>query len=102
MSRNTCLVTGGAGFIGYAISSALADRFDRVVALDNLHPQVHARRRRPRALDRRVELVVGDVTDRAIWDTILDDVAPRTVVHLAAETAPASRCSRPRATRTST
>jgi dTDP-L-rhamnose 4-epimerase len=86
MSRNTCLVTGGAGFIGCAISSALADRFDRVVALDNLHPQVHARRRRPRALDRRVELVVGDVTDRAIWDTILDDVAPRTVVHLAAET----------------
>jgi len=86
MSRNTCLVTGGAGFIGCSISSALADHFDRVVALDNLHPQVHPRRRRPRALDRRVELIVGDVTDRAIWDTILDDVAPRTVIHLAAET----------------
>jgi len=34
-------VTGGAGFIGCALSSTLPDHFDRVVAMDNLYPQVH-------------------------------------------------------------
>jgi len=86
MTHGTCLVTGGAGFIGCAISSSLAQHFDRVVALDNLHPQVHSQRRRPQALDRRVELVIGDVTDREAWDAILDDLAPSVVIHLAAET----------------
>ena len=84
--RGTCLVTGGAGFIGCSASRMLADRFDRVVALDSLHPQVHPRRRRPQALDRRVELVVGDVTQPAVWDALLEQVAPRVVLHLAAET----------------
>ena len=37
----TCLVTGGAGFIGCALSRLLPEHFDRVVAIDNLHPQVH-------------------------------------------------------------
>lgn len=86
MSQGTCLVTGGAGFIGCAISSQLAGRFRNVVALDNLHPQVHARQRRPAALDRRVKLVLGDVTDANCWDCLLDDIAPDFVVHLAAET----------------
>ncbi len=83
---STCLVTGGAGFIGCALSSALADNFDRVVALDNLHPQVHPVRRRPAALDARVEFVEGDVTSAATWDSLLADVHPTTVIHLAAET----------------
>lgn len=68
------------------MSEALADAFDRVVALDNLHPQVHARPERPAALDPRVELVVGDVTDPAAWERLLADVTPDVVVHLAAET----------------
>ena len=81
-----CLVTGGAGFIGCALSAELADHYDRVVALDNLHPQVHATGERPAALDERVELVRGDVTSAADWDALLDDVHPTSVVHLAAET----------------
>jgi dTDP-L-rhamnose 4-epimerase len=82
----TCLVTGGAGFIGCALSGPLADRFDRVVALDNLHPQIHADQARPAALDERVELVRGDVTSASDWDALLADVRPHTIVHLAAET----------------
>lgn len=85
-SERVCLVTGGAGFIGCALSTSLADAFDRVVALDNLHPQVHASPVRPAALDERVELVVGDVTDPAQWDALLAEVRPTAVVHLAAET----------------
>ena len=82
----TCLVTGGAGFIGCALSGGLADRYDRVVAVDGLHPQVHAVAARPDALDPRVELVHGDVTEPAVWDTVLAEVRPQAVVHLAAET----------------
>lgn len=82
----TAIVTGGAGFIGCAISPALADAFDEVIAVDNLHPQIHADRERPAALDERVLLVVADVTDPAAWDALLADVTPDVVIHLAAET----------------
>lgn len=85
-ARGTCLVTGGAGFIGCALSGPLADRYDRVVALDNLHPQVHARQARPERLDPRVDLVRGDVTVAGDWDAVLADVEPDIVFHLAAET----------------
>jgi len=82
----TCLVTGSAGFIGCATSTGLADAFDRVVAVDVLHPQIHPEAVRPDALDPRVELVVGDVTDEAVWDALLADARPDVVLHLAAET----------------
>lgn len=84
--NNTVLVTGGAGFIGCALSGALADAFKRVVVVDNLHPQIHEGGHRPRELDSRVELVIGDVTDAAMWDRLLSEVTPDIVVHLAAET----------------
>lgn len=83
---NTCLVTGGAGFIGCALSTDLMDRFERVVMVDNLHPQIHAEPQRPTALDSRCELIVADICDPATWDTLLPDFAPETIVHLAAET----------------
>lgn len=83
---NSCLVTGGAGFIGCALSPFLAQRFDRVVAIDNLHPQVHSRAQRPPALHPQVELVVGDVADATVWDQVLEQVKPQVIVHLAAET----------------
>lgn len=82
----TCVVTGGAGFIGCAVSASLAERFEQVVAMDNLHPQVHADQARPSALDPRVELLRGDVTVASDWDRLLDDVTPDVIVHLAAET----------------
>lgn len=84
--EETVLVTGGAGFIGTTMSADLVRTFGRVVALDNLHPQVHARPERPADLAEGVELVVGDVTDPAAWDALLADVRPDVVVHLAAET----------------
>ena len=82
----TVLVTGGAGFIGCALSEGLTRTFGRVVALDNLHPQIHASRTRPAALASGVELVVGDVTDAAAWDALLPELKPDVVIHLAAET----------------
>jgi dTDP-L-rhamnose 4-epimerase len=82
----TCLVTGGAGFIGCAISSLLKTQFDRVVVLDNMHPQIHPTPDRPAKLDRSAELVVGDVTLRETWDALLPRIKPDVVIHLAAET----------------
>lgn len=86
MAKQVCLVTGGAGFIGCALSAKLADRFDRVLAIDNLHPQVHPTNKRPDALDSRVEFVHGDVTEQSTWDGILAEIKPAVVIHLAAET----------------
>ena len=82
----TALITGGAGFLGCSLAGRLLARFDRVVALDSLHPQIHPTRSRPDALDHRVELVVGDVIDTDVWDRVLTEVQPAAVVHLAAET----------------
>ncbi len=63
------LITGGAGFIGSHLADELLRRGCRVRVLDNLSPQVHgADRQRPAYLDDRVELVVGDVRDRAAVD----------------------------------
>lgn len=82
----TVIVTGGAGFIGAALSSGLVDAYNRVVVVDNLSPQVHACGERPALLDPRVELVVGDVREPGVWESVLSECRPDVVVHLAAET----------------
>src|SRR5262245_41204966 len=75
------LITGGAGFIG----SFLADRFlelgHRVRVLDNLDPQVHPTGG-PGYLAREVEVVVGDIRDRARCAEAVADAD--VVVHAAA------------------
>ena len=81
-----CIVTGGAGFIGCAISAGLAAKFDRVIAVDMLHPQVHALPQRPAALAAGVELIHADITYPDTWNALLASTTPDTVVHLAAET----------------
>lgn len=75
-----CVVTGGAGFIGCAIAQGLLARFDHVIALDSLHPQIHPTRQRPAALPDGVELFVGDVTDPNAWKNLLHRVEPAAIV----------------------
>lgn len=82
----TVLVTGGAGFIGCALSSQLADAADRWVVVDSMHPQVHPSTAKPEALHHAAELIVGDVTSARDWDGVLASVKPDTVFHFAAET----------------
>ncbi|WP_312738966.1 NAD(P)-dependent oxidoreductase [Stenotrophomonas sp.] len=84
--QKAVIVTGGAGFIGCALSAQLKAFGLPIVAVDNLHPQIHAESRRPDALDADVELIVGDVTEAATWEKVLDRWHPSIVVHLAAET----------------
>src|SRR4051794_35005332 len=69
------LITGGAGFIGSHLSDELLAHGYQVRVLDTLDPQVHGEgRRRPEYLAKDVELVVGDVCDRAKVDEALKGV----------------------------
>jgi dTDP-L-rhamnose 4-epimerase len=86
MTQKKCLVTGGAGFIGCALSDRLASISSEVVVIDSLHPQIHATGERPKALNNDCELVVGDICDPIVWDKLLNRFKPDVVVHLAAET----------------
>ncbi|MBC7761028.1 MAG: NAD-dependent epimerase/dehydratase family protein [Candidatus Saccharibacteria bacterium] len=80
------LVTGGAGFIGCALSQKLADSAEEWVVLDSMHPQVHQNAQPPADLHKRARLVVGDVTNPSDWDSVLATLKPDVVIHLAAET----------------
>lgn len=77
------LITGGAGFIGSHLADELLRHGYVVRALDNLTPQVHGEgQRRPAYLSPDVELVVGDVRERAAVERALENVDA--VFHFAA------------------
>src|SRR3954469_4996959 len=79
----TVLITGGGGFIASHCASLLLRHNYRVKALDNLDAQIHGQDRRPPSyLDRRVELVVGDIRSPKTIRRALADVD--FVIHLAA------------------
>lgn len=59
----TCLVTGGAGFIGSHVATALVKRGDRVRVLDNLCTGFRENLDHVRD---EVELIEGDVRDEAV------------------------------------
>ena len=81
MTPRTILLTGGAGFIGSHLASALVDRGHRVRILDVLDPQVHGPdSRRSEALD--VEMMRGDLLDPEALGCALNGV--EVVFHLAA------------------
>lgn len=93
LAQKQVLVTGGAGFIGCAVSQRLAAQCARYVVIDVLHPQVHLARSRPSRLHEAAELVVADVTEETAWDNCLSDFHPDIVIHLAAETGTAQSLS---------
>ena len=77
------LITGGAGFIGSHCAAALLRSGYRVRALDSLDPQIHGPERKPPSyLDRRVELLVGDIRSTKTLRRALSGVD--VVLHLAA------------------
>ena len=76
------LITGGAGFIGAHVSERLIAQGHNVRVLDSLIDQVHGGATRPEYLNPEVELVRGDVRDRAAVDAALAGVDR--VLHLAA------------------
>lgn len=75
----TCLVTGGAGFIGSHIAERLVQLGHRVRAVDNLSS---GKRSNLAHLDGRIEVVVGDVSDPEVCRRVVEGVA--VVFHVAA------------------
>jgi UDP-glucose 4-epimerase len=71
------LVTGGAGYIGSAVAEELLQVGNEVVVFDNLS---HGHRQ---AVPKNAELVVGDLSDRAALDSVLQSRVDA-VIHLAA------------------
>ncbi len=76
------LVTGGAGFIGSHMVDALIERGYEVRILDSLTPQVHPDGQWPKYINRKAELIHGDVRERDIvkWaiqgvDAVIHDAA---------------------------
>ena len=72
------LVTGGAGYIGSVVGAQLIAAGHRVTVLDNLN------RGHREAAPASAELVTGDVSDRALLDTVFTRRKVDAVVHLAA------------------
>ena len=73
------LVTGGAGFIGSHIATALVERGDSVKVLDNLST---GNKQNLVHLNGKVELIEGDVQDAALVERAMDGV--EVVYHQAA------------------
>ncbi|KIP86124.1 NAD-dependent dehydratase [Stenotrophomonas maltophilia] len=85
--KDCILITGGAGFIGSALSHLLRAEDPRpIVAMDVMHPQVHRSGKRPPELHEDVHLIVSDICEPESWTVFLSEWRPSLVIHLAAET----------------
>jgi UDP-glucose 4-epimerase len=77
------LVTGGSGFIGSHLVDALLERGDEVVALDNL--STGRRENLAAAIERGAKLVVEDIRDAETTGSLVNEVKPDVIFHLAAQ-----------------
>jgi len=79
------LITGGAGFIGSNIARKLISNGHNITILDNFLPQIHGDKAGlPADLIGKVELIKGDVIDKAVFYQALN--GKNAVIHYAAET----------------
>jgi len=68
---SSCLVTGGAGFIGSSLARALVARGDRVRVIDNLSS---GRRENLADISKDLELIEADIRDEAALEGALDGI----------------------------
>jgi dTDP-L-rhamnose 4-epimerase len=86
VNQKNVLVTGGAGFLGCALSQRLAPHCNRFLVVDNLLSQIHPLQARPEKLHPKAELLVADVANADSWSNLFCQFRPEIVLHLAAET----------------
>lgn len=82
---NKILITGGAGFIGTNVARVLVAEGYDVTIFDNFLPQIHGTNNTlPDDIKHKVNLVVGDVCNKADFYNVLKD--QDAIIHYAAET----------------
>jgi UDP-glucuronate 4-epimerase len=85
----TILVTGAAGFIGYHVSRALAERGDHVIGIDNLNDyyDVTLKQARLKQLQplTNFSFQQTEMADRAAMEALFHEHQPQLVVHMAAQ-----------------
>ena len=82
---NKVLITGGAGFIGSNVARKLLKEGFEITILDNFLPQIHGNKNElPEDLKGKVNLIIGDVSDKKTLFTALD--GQNAIIHYAAET----------------
>ncbi len=88
-TRDTVLVTGAAGFIGYHVARRLVERGDRVLGLDNLNDYYDVRLKEARLAQlspfERFTFLKMDITNREAMASLFANHAIGRVVHLAAQ-----------------
>jgi UDP-glucuronate 4-epimerase len=86
--HGSVVVTGAAGFIGYAVAKALLERGERVIGVDNLNDyydvSLKEARLRQLAPFERFEFVKADIADDVRLREIFEK-RPSRIVHLAAQ-----------------
>ena len=87
MNKNI-LITGGFGFIGIRLIQRLLcnDQTKKIWVLDNLDKNVHGVDPKIPNLGSRVEFVRGDIADKSIVKSVVNEASPDIIYHLASET----------------
>jgi len=86
--RDVFLVTGAAGFVGSHVATALKERGDGVVGLDNVndyYPRGLKRARMKKLKELGVHVVEADLNDATTVRKVLDTCKVTIVLHLAAQ-----------------
>ncbi|MDX1668119.1 MAG: NAD-dependent epimerase/dehydratase family protein [Limnobacter sp.] len=93
--KQTVLVTGHAGFIGFHVAKALLERGDKVIGIDSLNTHYDTRLKRDRlamleelskACGSRYKNIRGDLTDKSVLTDCLETYKVQRVIHLAGQT----------------
>ncbi len=83
------IVTGAAGFIGAGVSSALLNRGDSVIGIDNLNEYYDIKLKQDRLSlltpDKNFKFIKADISDKDQISGIFEKNHPQRVVHLAAQ-----------------
>lgn len=97
LTNKKILITGGAGFIGSNLILALLKKVEgvQIISIDNMNEYYDLSLKKWRVeqiqselsnhVDKSVEMIEGDISDRKLIDDIFNEFQPQIVVNLAAQ-----------------